>query len=187
LICKEIFEIYPLNSNDSFQTRDLAFWFTLLTFCIIHQENEILATFSELGHHLKFYNALTHIYRKDRLLADDILKILNCLFNLASNNEFYYLLESRLNPESTTMSEILENLHRDKDTFAAIYMNVSNEDFIYIMLKMLFEWDLNPEIKEIYLEILRRTLEESFYNAFICSQVKRLLRVLNKFFIGSFG
>jgi len=141
-----------------------------LTFCIIHQENEILATFSELGHHLKFYHCLTHIYRKDRLLADDILKILNCLFNLASNNEFYYLLESRLNPESTTMSEILENLHRDKDTFAAIYMNVSNEDFIYIMLKMLFEWDLNPDIKEIYLEILRRTLEESFYNAFICSQ-----------------
>ena len=137
-----------------------------------------MTAFAELGHHMNFYKALTNIYKKERLPLEDVLKILNCLLNLASNNDYFYLFEDRFNGNILDLPSVLKSL--DKDTCAKTirYMNIVCENFIYLILKVLFEWDLETNVKLYYLKVIKRALQYSYYNAFSCSQVRNKIKYI---------
>jgi len=155
---------------DIFQTREMAYWITLMTFSIIHQEKEIMTAFAELGHHMNFYKVLTNIYKKDRLPLEDVLRILNCLLNIASNNDYFYLFEDRFNGNILDLPSVLNSLDKDEASKTLRYMNIGCEDFIYLIMKVLFEWNLEANVKFCYLKVIKRALQYSYYNAFSCTQ-----------------
>ena len=50
------------------------------------------------------------------------------------------------------------------------HQTVFSKDLVYVIIKMLFECDLNAELKVCYLKILRKILKHSYYNALSCGQ-----------------
>lgn len=90
--------------------------------------------------------------------------------NLASNNDYQLLFEDRVE-DILDIPEILKSLKEDPSTNTITYTSLTNQNFIYVVFKMLFEWDLDTQIKLCYLRIVSRSLKYSFYNALICGQV----------------
>lgn len=155
-------------------TREIAYWFVQLTFSIVHQEHDLSTIFGELDYHIKFYDVLTKIYKKDRLLKHDVLKIINLMLNLASNNDYQLLFEDRVD-DILNIPDILKSLKEDPSTNTITYTSLTNQNFIYVVFKMLFEWDLDTQVKLCYLRIVSRSLKFSFYNALICGQVSLII------------
>ena len=155
-----------------FQTSEMAFWFVLLTYCILHRETKALSNFIEQSLHLKLYEMLTNVYKKGRLTTELTIKILNCILNIASNNDFFNLFEGRLGAGILVLPGVIKALNEDENTGALKYLNLVSEDFVYLIIKMLFEWDLNAEFKICYLKIIGKILKHSYYNALSCGQGK---------------
>ena len=160
----------------------MASWFLLLTFCILHKESKLLSNFSERVQHLELYKVLTNIYRRGRFTEEIVIKMMNCILNLASNNDYFFLFEARLGLSNFSLREVIKQLS-DETMKTVKYLDLVSEDFVYLLIKILFEWDLSIEFKLCYLKIISRILKHSYYNALSCGQgrlVEYLLICLRK-------
>ncbi len=155
-----------------FQNRDMAYCYVLLLFSILYKHDALLAEFVQKEDHIEFCHALNVISQKKQLKTTDIMKIINGIFNLASNNDFLKVFEMKYTGDIFNVEQVIASISNN-ELEVIRYIRIEREDYIYLIIKILFEWNLDSEIKLYYLKILQKALQYSYYNAFGCGQVRQ--------------
>jgi len=132
----------------------------------------------ELGCYGKLYSVLSAV--RVEFQNEDILEISNTLFNLSTKGHYHFLVEkSVFSDQSQKLEAQIEKLNQEEHLPIWKYIPLKEHFFLSLLLKSLFEWNVNPKIKTFYLQILEGMLERSLSNAGICTQV--IIRKFQKF------
>ena len=149
----------------------MAYWSVLATYCINHT-TKLLPNFIEQLLHLKLYEMLTCMHKKGCISKDLTVNILSCFLNMASNNDYFDLFEKEIGSKVLTLSDLIGIFKEKKGMEAISQLHILSEDSLYIVIKILFEWDLESTFKICYLRMLKQAFKYSYNNALSCSQGK---------------
>lgn len=156
------------NNFISFRVKDIGYYYVALTFCMLHENEEAINTFIKHDNQMKMFRVLNLFHNSKPFTSSELVKIMNALFNLASNSGFFYSLEERL--DASQKFNFLELLNHE-DTKTVKYVILTHPEVIQIVLKILFEINEEEDIKTFFATIIENMTCYSFYNALKCSQV----------------
>ena len=156
----------------------MGFQFINLTVCLL-QGNKRL--FKEWKIHAKLYNVLLKLHENLVFTQEETIRIMNLLFNLATNNEYSYIIEKQMSifNDSNNDNNDQNNLNKSSDDKqkAAMkclrYINITSPQLINMIVKIIFEWkkSLDYKNKTLFLKIIRNMLKRTLANAILCGTV----------------
>ena len=149
--------------------KDIGYYYVALTFCMLHENEEAIEKFIKHDNQMRMFRVLNLFHNSKPFTSSELMKIMNALFNLASNSSFFYSLEERL--DACPKSKFLDLLNND-DTKTVKYVILTHPEVIQIVLKILFEINDELDVKTFFATIIENMTCYSFYNALKCSQVK---------------
>ena len=153
------------------QSSEVAQWSVMLTYCINHTI-ELLPKFIEQPLHFKLYKMLARMHKKGYITNELTMNILSYFLNIASNNDYFDKFEQKIGDKALILSD-LTRISKEKEEMEVISrLRVLSEDFLYLVVKILFEWDLDSTFKICYLRILKKAFKYSYNNALSCNQGK---------------
>lgn len=126
----------------------------------------------ERGCFEKLYYILSEAHLRFEFTEQDILEIVNILFNLATRGHYHFAVEKPLNFDITRCLEeqISKVVYSDYSAFWS-YIPIKNRYILSLLLKCLFEWNTCKGVKNFYLAVLQSALQNSLANAAVCLQV----------------
>ena len=145
-----------------------------MTYSIFQSNKENFKLLNENKYHLKFFQKINLLNTANLFSQEDTFTIINFLFNLISNNEFFHLFQKQIGTEDKILpiQKLLEILTNNPESRSIQYISLINDDFLFIILKILFEWSNVPEeAKLCYTKIIRRMVKHSLFNSASCAQV----------------
>ena len=103
----------------------------------------------------KLYSLMSGVYLNGLFEIEDVEELANFFFNLATNGFYYYIVEKNVFIDNlTSMEERIKHLEVLEIFPVCRYIPIKEEYFLTFLLKCLFEWEINVEIKRFYLLIL---------------------------------
>ena len=126
----------------------------------------------EWNYDKSLYKILSSVHRKCQFSEFEIGRIFEMFLNLSTNSGFYHVVERGILPQHETDLKIKKKLLQEAELISlSTYVTITANFQITLILKMLFEWNLNSDLKYIYLFLLREMVQDSLTNAAVCGKV----------------
>ena len=159
----------------------MGFHFINLTVCLL-QGNKRL--FKEWKIHAKLYNFLLKLHENVAFAQQETISIINLLFSLATNNEYFYIIEKQIficydsnhdNDHENGQNNLNKSSNnKQKAVMKCLrYVNITSQYLINMIVKIIFEWknSLDYKNKTLFLKIIHNMLKRTLANAILCGTV----------------